>query len=113
MFLEEGTGKFHRDKLMMLAAAPESGQSWRALVVEGDRARRKFNSMSSGFENGIARQIQTQLHALGVKAARPIEISRVPKVVPLETESDLFEPPKQRTPAFADRLPGGAFGKGR
>lgn len=113
MFLEEGAGKLHRDELVMFTAAPEGGQSGSALMVEDDRARREIDAATASFENGVARQIQAKLHALGVKAARPIKISRVPKVVPFEAESDLLEPSKQRTPAFADRLPGGAFGKGR
>ena len=82
-------------------------------MVEGDRAGREIDAATAGFENGIAHQIQAKLHALGVKASRPIKLRRAPKVVPFEAESDLLEPAEQRTPAFTDRLPGGAFGEGR
>lgn len=113
VFLQEWAGKFHGDELVMFPAATDSDQWWFPLMIEGDRTRWEFDGALPRIQNGVPRQVKAQLQAPWMEAARPIQIRRASKIVPLEAESHLLESAEKRAPTFTDGLPGQAFCKSR
>ena len=90
---------------MFLAAETKSFEAGITLIVKKQRTRADFDFVFAIADGGLAVEVQTNFNAVGVKRARPIEIVRGMKFVPLEAETEFAKTAEHLPPTGANRSP--------
>ena len=111
MFGEERTGKFHREKLVLLARRALRRQRFIRAMIKARRVRRELGPPAAAFHEAVAVQIQAQLDAARMKTRRPVELALRQKVMPLDAVTHAAKTAEDRLPARAHVAPRAGFGK--
>jgi len=96
---------------MALFRLPRRAQWLVAAPVEADRQWRKRNFPAVEGDAAIAREVQANLDAAGMKTSAPVKFRVRLEVVPLETHARSAHTAVQMPPAFTNRRPRRAFGE--
>ena len=113
VFRQKRTGKFHRQKLVLLIRRTAGGQRLVLAMVKPDRAWREIRPLMFAFHEAVAVQIQTQLDAARMKTRGPVKFVPREKIVPLDAVARTVKTAEDRLPAFADIAPRVRLGERR
>ena len=85
MLRQKRAGKFHRQKLVPLIGRAPGGERLLFAMVKTNSVGFKFHPPVLALDKAVPVEIQTQLHAGGMKARGPVEFAPRKKIVPLDT----------------------------